>query len=88
MTRISLTLAARGGQICCAACGHALGAKGTSWKRNAALSTVAVKDTPGAGLGVDQRVIIRKFACPGCSRLLDTEIALPEDPFLDDFVSV
>ena len=32
----------------------------------------------------DERLLLREFACPGCGGLLDTEIALPGDPFLED----
>ena len=31
-----------------------------------------------------ERVVLRRFACPGCGALLDSETALPEDPFLND----
>ena len=31
-----------------------------------------------------ERVVLRRFACPACGALLDSETALPEDPFLDD----
>ena len=31
-------------------------------------------------------VRLRKFSCPGCGLLLDCELALPEDPFLEDVI--
>lgn len=83
---ISATLAINNGSIVCADCGHALAAAGTPWKRNAALTSVAVKELPGAASAVDAQVVLRRFACPGCGSLLDTETALPEDPFLDDVI--
>jgi acetone carboxylase gamma subunit len=86
MTRISPTLTLTGGQICCNGCGCALAAAGQSWKTHAALSTVPVRDLPGAGSGLDQQVVLRRFGCPKCLRLLDTETALPSDPFLEDVV--
>lgn len=85
--RISLTLVHDGGKICCAACGHDLAPAGQPWKRHAALSTIPVGHLPGAGSGVDKRVVVRRFACPKCATLLDSETALPEDPFLDDVVA-
>jgi acetone carboxylase gamma subunit len=88
MTRISPTLTAKGGKICCAACDYTLASIRESWKEHAAVSVVRVKELPGAGAGLDERVVLRKFACPNCARLLDTETALPEDPFLEDVVSV
>jgi len=88
MTRISSTLVAKDRMTCCAACGHALAPLGKSWKQHAAVSTVAATSLPGAGTGLDRRVVLRRFACPNCLRLLDTETALPEDPFLEDVVMV
>lgn len=85
---ISATLAINKGSIVCADCGHALADAGTPWKQNAALTSVSVKDLPGAASAVEARVVLRRFACPGCGSLLDTETALPEDPFLDDVVGV
>jgi acetone carboxylase gamma subunit len=85
--RISESLFAESGQICCAACSHQLAPTGRSWKKAAALSTVQVTQLPGAGSNVDPRVVFRRFACPQCGHLLDTETALPEDPFLEDVVA-
>jgi acetone carboxylase gamma subunit len=30
--------------------------------------------------------MLRRFSCPDCGALLDTEIALADDPFLDDIL--
>jgi len=87
-TRISESLFAEGGKTCCASCGHALAQSATSWKIAASLSTIPVKTLPGAGSNVEPRVVLRRFACPQCGHLLDTETALPEDPFLEDVVIV
>jgi len=43
---------------------------------------------PGAGMNVHPDVVLRRFCCPKCGHLLDTETALPEDPFLEDIVGV
>ncbi len=86
--RISETLFAEDGKICCVACSHALAPAGTGWKKAAALSTVPVRTLPGTGSNVEPRVVLRRFACPQCAHLLDTETALPEDPFLEDIVAV
>jgi acetone carboxylase gamma subunit len=85
--RISETLFVEGGKICCTSCSHALAPAGTTWKNAAALSTVPVATLPGAGSNVEPRVVLRRFACPQCGHLLDTETALPEDPFLEDVVA-
>jgi hypothetical protein len=86
--RISASLFAEGGQICCAACSAPLAPANASWKNGVALSTVAVGALPGAGSNVEPRVVLRRFCCPRCGHLLDTETALPEDPFLEDVVKV
>jgi acetone carboxylase gamma subunit len=33
-------------------------------------------------------VVLRRFSCPECGALLDTETAMPDDPFLDDVLDV
>ena len=85
--RISENLFAENGKICCASCAHALAPSGISWKAAASLSTVPVRKLPGAGSNVEPRVVLRRFACPRYGHLLDTEAALPEDPFLEDVVT-
>jgi len=84
---ISATLAIEKGKVVCADCGRALADAGQTWKRHAVLTSVPIKDLPGAASAVDARAVLRHFACPGCGSLLDTETALPEDPFLDDVVN-
>jgi acetone carboxylase gamma subunit len=85
--RISETLMVENGKICCMACSHPLAPAGTTWKKSAALSTVPVHALPGTGSNVEPSVVLRRFACPQCGHLLDTETALPEDPFLEDVVA-
>jgi acetone carboxylase gamma subunit len=86
--RISDSLFAENGQICCASCSAPLGPANASWKEKAALSTVRVGALPGAGSNVESHVVLRRFSCPRCGHLLDTETALPDDPFLEDLVRV
>jgi acetone carboxylase gamma subunit len=86
-TRISESLFVEAGKICCTACSHPLAPAGTGWKQGAALSTIPVRALPGTGSNVEPRVVLRRFACPKCGHLLDTEVALPEDPFLEDIVA-
>jgi acetone carboxylase gamma subunit len=87
MGRISMTLDRRDAQICCRSCKAPIAAATESWKARAVLNVVAVARLPGAGLGVDQDVVIRQFSCPACGALLDSETALPGDPFLEDVVT-
>lgn len=86
MSRISMTLLRQDGRICCASCKAPIAAGTESWKERAALSEVPVAGLPGAGLGVDQDVVIRQFCCRACGALLDSETALRGDPFLEDKV--
>jgi len=89
--RISQTLEARQNgsraEICCCRCGHALAPMGNTWKSHAVLSMVHVSAVPGNSSSVHSEVVFRHFSCPKCGTLLDSETALPEDPFLDDVVS-
>jgi acetone carboxylase gamma subunit len=86
--RISQTLTAGDGHLRCGSCDHALAPVNGPWKQAAALSERTVASLPGAGLGTDPTVMLRQFCCPACGALLDTETALPDDPFLDDVVVV
>jgi len=87
-TRISRTLSTAGGQIICNACSHELIAAGNPWKLHANVAEIPVSGMPGSGTGVQQAIVLRQFSCPSCGSLLDTETALPGDPFLDDVLKV
>jgi acetone carboxylase gamma subunit len=87
-TRISGSLYADGSHICCASCTQTLATTDESWKVKAALSVLPVSELPGAGRNVESRVVLRRFSCPYCGRLLDTEVALWEDLYLEDVVKV
>lgn len=86
--RISATLELEGDQVCCSQCGHGLAPAGESWKARAVLTTVPVRSLPGTASAVQENVVLRRFACPQCGALLDTETAMPDDPFLEDRVHV
>jgi N-methylhydantoinase B len=70
-------------------CGHVLGSAEASFKHLAALARFPVQR-----IGPDvnphkvngARFELREFYCPGCFTLLETEIARPEDPVLEDAV--
>jgi acetone carboxylase gamma subunit len=82
--RISESLVITSGKTACVACGHGLAKAGTPWKQHAALQIQPVRALPGAASAIEERVVLRLFSCPGCGALLDTETALPEDPYLED----
>ena len=42
----------------------------------------------GAAYTTGETVVLRRFFCPQCSALLDTETALVGDPYLDDVLFV
>ena len=87
--RISPTLRVNGdSQIACAKCGHGLGPAGAPWKQAARLKEKAMRGAGGAPYSAGENVLLRFFFCPGCGALLDSETALPGDPFLDDVVQV
>jgi acetone carboxylase gamma subunit len=75
-------------KICCTRCGYALAPVGKSWK-----FASVVSETPTEVLayepttGDPAETILRMFVCCGCGALLDTETALPNEPFLDDIVT-
>ena len=88
-TRISATLVVDAERaVACAACGHALGPAGEPWKPHARLDEQPIQGTGGAPYTNAERVLLRRFFCPGCGALLDTESALAGDPFLTDIVRV
>jgi acetone carboxylase gamma subunit len=86
--RISRTLSAISGFIVCNECSKELVASGNPWKQFANLHEVPVSGMPGSGTGVGQEVVLRQFSCPSCGSLLDTETAMPGDPFLNDVLKV
>lgn len=86
--RASRTLSIEGGHIVCSACGQVVGVEGAPWKQQAALSVVPVHAMAGASMTAQPEVVLRRFSCPGCGALLDTETAMPDDPFLDDVLDV
>lgn len=91
MTRaISVSLEIRattdGDRIACRLCGHAIAPAGTPWKRHAALSEISMNGAGGKAYTGAPEAILRRFGCPNCGTLLDSEMALPGEPFLDDVV--
>lgn len=71
--------------IACRACSTALCASDLQWKEHAALNESPLREAGGAtygGAGAD--VLLRRFYCKSCGTALDTEIALPGEPYLLD----
>jgi acetone carboxylase gamma subunit len=72
-----------GTTVTCGACGQTLGKATENWKPNAVLSEQALSEL-GSPYTVTETLVLRRFLCPGCGALLDSETALPEDPILED----
>lgn len=70
--------------ICCADCGTALSPADENWKTGAARTELPLAEVnaliPDPGRFLDDKVVARQFACPGCRRLMDSEIARESDP--------
>ncbi len=75
-----------GANIACMACGYALGPAGEPWKQAALLDQRPMRNIAGGAYTNAERVLLRRLFCPGCGALLDTEVALEGDPFLNDAV--
>ena len=75
------------GQLCCVKCGNALGEGKAHWKDEVPVSRAQASSLPGWSDSVHEQLEVRHFSCPSCAALLDTEVGLPEDPFLYDEVA-
>ena len=91
-TRLSSTLEARlvegEPEVVCIACSKPLGPTKNPWKEAAVLSETPMKGVGGEAYSAGDKVLLRRFHCPGCGALLDTETALLDDPFLIDEVEI
>lgn len=71
--------------IACRACSAPLCSSDLRWKEHAALCESPLKETGGATYGsAGDDVLLRRFYCKSCGTALDTELALPGEPFLLD----
>jgi acetone carboxylase gamma subunit len=86
MRRVSETLCIDKENIFCRGCDAPIGTAGVAWKAGVAVRVTPLDQLRGMGAGISKKAVLREFSCPHCGRLLDTEVALPEDPFLDDIV--
>lgn len=77
---------ANGDRICCRNCGYDLAPEGRPWKQAAAFKELSTDETSLEGAADRAATVVRLFVCRGCAALLDSETALPGDPFLDDVV--
>ncbi len=83
--QLTHTLTIRDKSVHCTDCGYTFSRVTTNWKTAANLDEEILKQLGGPYTTGDE-VRLRKFSCPGCGLLLDCEMALPEDPFLEDVI--
>ena len=77
---------AGGRAICCRDCGETLCPTDKPWKEHALLSEQVLRDLDGPYASASASLRLRRFHCPSCAGLLDTEVALEGEPFLTDRV--
>jgi acetone carboxylase gamma subunit len=74
-------------KICCTGCGYALAPAGQPWKPASIVSEMPTEIlSHESGTGEPADTVLRLFVCRGCGALLDSETALPKEPFLEDIV--
>ncbi|MFQ5912155.1 MAG: hydantoinase B/oxoprolinase family protein [Nitrospinota bacterium] len=79
--------ASTGIKIECAKCNHPLAPVNEPWKNHTKVVRSSLTHS-GPGRAATRRFEMRHYACPGCGRLLDVEVARPGDPPLHDHVKV
>ncbi|MBI2881224.1 MAG: hydantoinase B/oxoprolinase family protein [Candidatus Tectomicrobia bacterium] len=77
----------KGTDLRCAKCGHRLSRAEEHWKDRVVVVRSSLTRS-GPRRSESERFEMRQYLCPGCGRLLDTEVALPGDPPLHDEVKV
>ncbi len=82
--RVSSALEVRDANVHCSRCDHDLGAAERGWKKGALVRERPMNNAGGAPYKSRDHVLLRSFLCPGCGRLLATETAMKDDPYLDD----
>ncbi|MBR72638.1 MAG: hypothetical protein CMM30_06840 [Rhodospirillaceae bacterium] len=86
-SKFSATLSIdQNGTILCSDCEKQLCSREEIWKNYAIVSEQPMERTCGSTYTVSKDVLLRQFYCPECGSLLDSEIALSGDPFLNDTV--
>ena len=86
--KLGIRAIAGSNKICCTGCGQVLGLSGHPWKQAAIVREMPTeKLVHETATGDPADTILRLFVCRGCGALLDSETALPNEPFLDDIIA-
>lgn len=80
--RISSVLDIVGNQIRCGKCKHDFGPANGDWKAAAVTREQPMNNAGGVAYRSPRHVLLRTFVCPGCGRLLATETAVENEPYL------
>ena len=80
---LSITMSKGMRMVSCNKCESDIASAEDSWKSHAALQEQRMNSL-GEPFSTGDEVIMRSFACPACGALLDTEIAMQGDAFLED----
>ena len=79
---------AKGRVVVCRACSTPICATDAVWKEHVVLDEKPLRQAGGSAFGsAGEDVLLRSFICSSCGTLLDTEVALPGEPFLVDRLS-
>jgi acetone carboxylase gamma subunit len=83
----TLNISGRGDSaaINCVGCGHEFGLQTENWKKTANLQEEKM-NSMGAPYTTGEGVLLRSFSCPDCGSLLDTELAMAGEAFLEDII--
>ena len=73
-------------QILCRSCMAPVATADAAWKEHAVLEEMPLCEAGGPYATAGGDVHLRRFYCKSCGTLLDSEVALPGEPFLADRV--
>jgi N-methylhydantoinase B len=75
--------------LACDECGTVMAPLTGNWKDGALVGVVELPDAnrlcPPPGRFIDEDFVLRQYACPGCARLMDSEVQRRDDSPTWDF---
>lgn len=82
--RVSSALVIEDGHVQCGKCSHDFGPAADDWKASSLVRERPMTNAGGVAYQSRDHVLLRTFICPGCGRLLATETAIENEPYLKD----